>query len=148
ARRPAHRCASSGRVIGHWFFPHGDGSLAHHGPVKLTRLGITLALAGLIHQAPAALPQAIDSQPLLLWSDEFSTDGRPDPRHWMFENGVVRNSELQWYQPDNARVERGLLVIEARRERKANPGYQAGATDWKRGREFADYTSMTSRPRS
>ena len=36
----------------------------------------------------------------------------------------------QWYQPENARVEGGRLVIEARRERQANPSYEAGTTDW------------------
>ena len=57
----------------------------------------------------------------LVWSDEFDRDGPPDPANWTYERGFVRNQELQWYQPDNARVENGLLIIEARRERKPNP---------------------------
>ena len=59
----------------------------------------------------------------LVWSDEFNKDGRPDPHRWTYERGFVRNEELQWYQPDNARCEDGLLVIESRRQRKVNPGY-------------------------
>ena len=79
----------------------------------------------------------------LAWSDEFDRDGAPDAARWGYERGFVRNQELQWYQPENARVEAGLLVIEGRREPHANPNYQAGATDWKRAREFADYTSAS-----
>jgi beta-glucanase (GH16 family) len=65
----------------------------------------------------------------LVWADEFDTPGRPDPRNWTFETGFVRNNELQWYQPENARVENGLLIIEARRERRTKPA--------------ADYTSAS-----
>jgi beta-glucanase (GH16 family) len=79
----------------------------------------------------------------LAWSDEFGTNGAPDPQNWTFENGLVRNQELQWYQPQNARVEGGHLVIEARRERQANPRYEAGSTDWRRSREAAEYTSAS-----
>jgi len=75
------------------------------------------------------------------WADEFDRDGAPDPANWTFERGFVRNQELQWYQPENARVEGGRLVIEGRRERRPNPNYQAGSADWKRAREYAEYTS-------
>jgi beta-glucanase (GH16 family) len=77
----------------------------------------------------------------LVWSDEFDRDGAPDPAKWDYEHGFVRNRELQWYQPENARCERGLLVIEARREQKPNPRHQAGSKDWQRSRATADYTS-------
>lgn len=77
----------------------------------------------------------------LAWSDEFSQDGRPDSSNWTFEQGFVRNKELQWYQPENAWVEKGHLVIEGRRERVANPDYQAGSDDWRRSRQYAEYTS-------
>jgi beta-glucanase (GH16 family) len=79
----------------------------------------------------------------LVWADEFDRDGRPDPRNWTYETGFVRNQELQWYQPENARIENGMLIVEGRREHKPNPNYQAGATDWKRNREFAEYTSSS-----
>jgi beta-glucanase (GH16 family) len=79
----------------------------------------------------------------LVWNDEFDVDGRPNAANWKYENGFVRNEELQWYQPDNARVEGGLLVIEGRRERVTNPNYQAGSTDWKTNRQYAEYTSAS-----
>lgn len=79
----------------------------------------------------------------LVWSDEFDRDGPPDPTKWTFETGFVRNDEAQWYQPENARVENGRLVIEARRERRRNPHFEPGSGDWRREREFAEYTSAS-----
>jgi beta-glucanase (GH16 family) len=77
----------------------------------------------------------------LVWSDEFDTDGPPDPANWSYERGFVRNEELQWYQPENARCKGGLLIIEGRRERVENPRYNAEARNWRRARKFAQYTS-------
>jgi beta-glucanase (GH16 family) len=79
----------------------------------------------------------------LVWSDEFDVDGRPSSANWKYEQGFVRNEEAQWYQPDNATVSGGVLIIEARREQKANPNYMAGSTDWKRNRQYAEYTSTS-----
>ncbi len=79
----------------------------------------------------------------LAWSDEFDQEGEPDPANWNFERGFVRNEEAQWYKPDNARCAGGLLFIEARRERVANPDYSAQSGDWKRNREYAEYTSSS-----
>ena len=79
----------------------------------------------------------------LVWSDEFDVDGRPSTANWRYEQGFVRNEEDQWYQQDNARVEGGVLIIEGRREQKANPNYQAGSSDWKRNRQYAEYTSSS-----
>jgi beta-glucanase (GH16 family) len=79
----------------------------------------------------------------LVWADEFNRDGAPDPKNWGYERGFVRNRELQWYQPENARASDGLLIIEGRRERVRNPGFEAGSADWKRNREFAEYTSSS-----
>lgn len=94
----------------------------------------------------AALPwAAAQTEPgwKLVWSDEFDRDGRPDPAKWTYETGFVRNQELQWYQPENAHCENGLLVIEGRRERKKNPNFAEGSTGWQRSREYADYTSAS-----
>ena len=63
----------------------------------------------------------------LVWADEFEKNGMPDVRNWTFERGFVRNREDQWYQPENARCEDGLLVIEGRRERVQNPDYDPAA---------------------
>jgi hypothetical protein len=82
----------------------------------------------------------------LVWHDEFDVDGPPDPKNWTFESGFVRNEEDQWYQTANASVANGELVIEARKEQVANPNYQAGSSDWKTNRQYAEYTasSMTT----
>jgi len=57
----------------------------------------------------------------LVWADEFTKDGPLNPDDWIFERGFVRNQELQFYQPDNATCSGGTLIIEGRREEKANP---------------------------
>jgi beta-glucanase (GH16 family) len=77
----------------------------------------------------------------LVWSDEFNKDGPPDSSSWTYENGFVRNQELQWYQPENARCENGYLIIEARREEKPNPAYVPGSKDWRTDRPIINYTS-------
>ncbi len=79
----------------------------------------------------------------LVWSDEFDKDGPPDPLKWTYEEGFVRNKELQWYQPDNAFCKDGKLIIEARREQKPNPNFEVGNGDWKRNRKFIEYTSSS-----
>lgn len=97
-------------------------------------------------QDPSAVPEETagcspPAQYDLIWSDEFDADGRPRPENWRYEYGFVRNQELQWYQPENARCENGLLIIEARRERVANPRYDPGSHNWRRDRESAEFTS-------
>ncbi|RYC70819.1 glycoside hydrolase family 16 protein [Spirosoma sordidisoli] len=64
----------------------------------------------------------------LVWADEFSTPGLPDSTKWGYEVGGNGwgNNELQFYtrkRPENARVEGGKLIIEARRETWENRGY-------------------------
>ena len=75
-----------------------------------------------------------------VWADEFDKPGLPNPANWTYERGMVRNHEAQYYTTnrlENARVENGLLVIEARRE------------DWASRRGTAAYTSasLTTRDR-
>jgi S1-C subfamily serine protease/beta-glucanase (GH16 family) len=79
----------------------------------------------------------------LVWADEFNQDGRPDSAKWTYERGFVRNEELQWYRPDNARCQGGQLVIEARRERIPNPRYRQDGRGWQQRREYAEYTSAS-----
>ncbi len=76
----------------------------------------------------------------LIWSDEFDVDGTP-AAHWNYENGFVRNHEDQWYQPENAEVKDGCLVITARLEDRPNPMHEPGSRDWRRQRERIKYTS-------
>lgn len=97
--------------------------------------------------AAAAVAMAGDWK--LVWSDEFNTNGPPDPANWGYEHGFVRNHELQWYQPENAFCTNGVLVIEARREHRRNPGFVPGSPRWQASREWIEYTSasITSRRR-
>jgi len=65
---------------------------------------------------------------VLVWSDEFSYTGLPDTLFWNYDVGGHGwgNQELQYYtesRPENARVENGLLVIEARKEPMEANGY-------------------------
>lgn len=77
----------------------------------------------------------------IVWSDEFNVDGAPNTANWNYETGFVRNEELQWYQPENAYCKDGNLVIEARREHKANSAYDYTSTEWQKSRKAAEYTS-------
>lgn len=86
-------------------------------------------------------PEAGKENLQLIWSDEFETDGAPNPQNWNFEYGFVRNQELQWYQPQNARCKNGLLIIEAKRERIENPNYNSLSQDWRMSRQYAQYSS-------
>lgn len=79
----------------------------------------------------------------LVWSDEFNNAGVPDTTNWRFEKGFVRNEEFQWYQPENAWCEKGNLVIEARKEKRPNPNYRAGSSNWKANREYIHYTASS-----
>ncbi|MEL5894810.1 glycoside hydrolase family 16 protein [Bacteroides sp. GD17] len=79
----------------------------------------------------------------LVWSDEFNQEGRLDDATWNYENGYARNEEDQWYQPDNASCKGGSLIIEARKEHRKNPLYEAGSRDWRKKREFVEYSSSS-----
>jgi beta-glucanase (GH16 family) len=82
----------------------------------------------------------------LIWADEFDREGLPDPKRWTNEAGFIRNRESQYYtahRAENARVENGRLVIEARKEKFPNARYQPGESNRRRGPEFAEYTSAS-----
>jgi beta-glucanase (GH16 family) len=81
----------------------------------------------------------------LLWSDEFDRAGAPDPARWSYDVGGKGwgNHELQFYtdaRRENARVENGRLIIEARREPWQGSAYTSarlvtkGKADWTYGR--------------
>lgn len=81
----------------------------------------------------------------LVWNDEFDQPGAPDPAKWAYDVGGEGwgNRELQFYtdnRRENARVEDGHLVIEARREKWRNCDYTSarlvtkGRQDWTSGR--------------
>jgi len=79
----------------------------------------------------------------LVWSDEFNVDGKPDSNSWRYEHGFVRNNELQWYQSDNVNCSGGVLRIEGRCEQIKNSDYLSGSTDWRKNREYANYSSAS-----
>ncbi len=83
----------------------------------------------------------------LVWSDEFNKAGLPDPAKWGYEEGYLRNQEKQYYtkaRKENARVENGYLILEARNDSALIDGKQRPITsaslitkdkaDWTYGR--------------
>lgn len=81
----------------------------------------------------------------LVWADEFDYTGLPDPRKWGYDVGGHGwgNKELQYYterRKENARVEQGRLIIEARRDGWGGHEYTSarlvtkGKGDWTYGR--------------
>ena len=55
----------------------------------------------------------------LVWADEFDKPGLPDTKKWKYEEGYIRNNETQYYtkaRSENARIEDGHLIIEARKD--------------------------------
>lgn len=79
----------------------------------------------------------------LVWQEEFEQEGKVNPEIWSFEKGFVRNNELQWYQEPNAAVRDGKLVITGKREQIKNTRFDPESKDWRRNREFAEYTSSS-----
>lgn len=95
------------------------------------KLLIFVALAVWALQGLAARPLGVPAGYRLVWSDEFSVDGLPDPARWDHDTGRNRegwyNNEKQYYagpRVENAVVRGGLLRITARRESLS------GAADW------------------
>ncbi|HTE24014.1 glycoside hydrolase family 16 protein [Flavitalea sp.] len=92
----------------------------------------------LIAQAPGKALKPV-------WGDEFNYQGLPDSTKWNYDVGGHGwgNQELQFYtgkRPENARVENGMLIIEARKESWDGKDYTSarliskGKGDWKYGR--------------
>ncbi|WP_162055383.1 glycoside hydrolase family 16 protein [Pontibacter pamirensis] len=97
-------------------------------------------------QMPAQSESAAASAPdgyKLVWQDEFIKDGKPDSTNWSYEYGLKRNNELQWYQPENANVREGVLVIEGKREKVKNEFFDPSSKDWRKNTAYADYTSAS-----
>ena len=86
----------------------------------------------------------------LLWSDEFDRPGLPDSTKWGYDYGDGcpnvcgwGNNELEFYTArrlENARIEKGMLIIEARREKWEKSDYTSARLvsknkgDWTYGR--------------
>jgi beta-glucanase (GH16 family) len=96
-------------------------------------------------QAAPAAAATEDSPWRLVWADEFDTDGPPDPKKWGYDVGGHGwgNNELQHYTEgrlENARVEDGHLIVEARRDQWEGHEYTSarlvtrGRASWRYGR--------------
>jgi len=86
----------------------------------------------------------------LVWSDEFNISGLPDNTKWSYDVGSGcpqncgwGNNELQFYtvsRKENARVEKGYLIIEAHKEGYESRNYTSARLvtkekgSWKYGR--------------
>jgi beta-glucanase (GH16 family) len=97
------------------------------------------------HRQKEKVPEAEAIKANLIWSDEFDQDGLPDHTKWSYNLGGDGwgNQELQFYtsrRAENARVEGGRLIIEARKETFENNKYTSarlltkGIAEWKYGR--------------
>lgn len=89
-----------------------------------------------------SVPREIEGYELV-WHDEFNEGQEPDRANWSYEHGFVRNRELQWYQPENAYLQDGVLVIEGHRQKVKNTLYDSASTNWRRARQYAEYTSAS-----
>ncbi len=103
-------------------FPQCPAVLLHLSAAAGLTLGCTLAAAA---ATPTAMTEALKIPPgyQLVWSDEFSTDGLPDPTKWAYDTGMNKqgwhNAELQYYsaaRPQNSVVRDGKLLVIARKE--------------------------------
>jgi len=74
----------------------------------------------------------------LVFADEFDVPGAPDPARWNHEIGYIANDEKQYYtsRSENARIEDGVLIIEARRERWMGYDYTSARLNTKGRAEF------------
>ncbi|HLG39911.1 MAG TPA: glycoside hydrolase family 16 protein [Chitinophagaceae bacterium] len=82
----------------------------------------------------------------LVWSDEFDNTGLPDTSKWTYDVGSKNgwgNNELEYYtyrKTENARVENGKLIIEARKEKADSFNYTSarlltrGKAAWQYGK--------------
>ena len=86
----------------------------------------------------------------LVWSDEFNTDGLPDSSNWSYEVGAGGwgNNEWQYYtnkRTDNARIENGSLIIEARKESYQGSNYTSARLISYRNKKYWKYGKIEAR---
>ncbi|OQW44381.1 MAG: glycoside hydrolase [Proteobacteria bacterium SG_bin6] len=83
-------------------------------------------LAVLLAGGAARAEPMVPGDYALVWADEFEQDGPPDPGKWAYDIEHNKrgwfNNEQQYYsnaRAENARVEKGALIIEARADAAA-----------------------------
>jgi len=108
-------------------------------PTKTTTPTPTSVPTSTAIAAPEEIPVAKYDGYDLVWSDEFNGD-TIDTSNWTYDIGGWGwgNGEAEYYtdRPENARVENGLLVIEARFERFENSYYTSARLKSEGLREF------------
>lgn len=62
--------------------------------------------------------------------------------NWNFEEGFIRNYELQYYTSNNVKFSNGLKIY-GKKEKIRNKLYDCSSDDWRKNREFAEYTSSS-----
>jgi beta-glucanase (GH16 family) len=100
---------------------------------------------------PVSLKQNMSGEEwVIVWSDEFDGTGLPDTSKWTFDIGDWGwgNNELQYYtenRVENARLEGGNLIIEARKNDEGNKWTSARLTT--RGKVAFTYGRIEFRAR-
>ena len=94
---------------------------------KITFLIILINLVLVISCSKEKKETIVSNNYSLVWADEFEYSGKPESTKWRFENGFIRNNEKQYYTDSlkNVRVEKGYLIIEARKEKIANAKFKS-----------------------
>jgi beta-glucanase (GH16 family) len=102
----------------------------------IIRLGLLVAAAAVIFSCSPDDKQQVTTKNNLVWQDEFSVDGAPDPLIWGADlgNGEAQgipgwgNEERQYYtdRPENVVVENGMLKITALKESFQGSDYTSG----------------------
>ncbi|MFT4032308.1 MAG: glycoside hydrolase family 16 protein [Siphonobacter sp.] len=106
-------------------------------------LGGIIGLFAFCQKPETSIGYEFETTPV--WADEFEERGLPDSNKWGYEVGGNGwgNNELQFYtdkRSENARVEGGKLIIEARKEDFQEKNYTSarlttkGKADWTYGR--------------
>lgn len=90
----------------------------------ITSTHIFLIIIAFIH-FPPSFSQSKNAEWKLVWNDEFNKKGLPDSSKWGYDIGGHGwgNNELEYYTAkrlNNARIEKGVLIIEAHKEKWEN----------------------------
>ncbi|UDQ98546.1 glycoside hydrolase family 16 protein [Lentisphaerota bacterium WC36G] len=78
----------------------------------------------------------------LVWSDEFNSGTKPNPKFWNIETGYLRKNTKSIYtaRKKNVRIEDGCMVLEAHKEKIPNEDYQENSVDLTK-QKYIEYTS-------
>ena len=118
--------------------------------MRISGLAILYATFYFMLSGPLTLAAQNSRYNNLVWSDEFNYTGLPDSVKWDYDRGRGcpelcgwGNNEWQYYtwnRKENARVEKGHLIIEARKESYGDASFTSARLvtrnkgDWKYGR--------------